>query len=99
MKPIRMLVPLMAAILYSCGDSASTQESVNYSVMTVRPDTVTLNELYSASIKGRHDIDIYPQVSGTITKVCQGRAAGEKRASSFHNRPSAIQGRNADCRG
>lgn len=70
MKPIRMLVPLMAAMLYSCGDSASTQESVNYSVMTVRPDTVTLNELYSASIKGRQDIEIYPQVYGTITKVC-----------------------------
>ena len=25
---------------------------------------------YSATIRGRQDIDIYPQVSGTLTKVC-----------------------------
>lgn len=70
MKPLFLLVPLMAAVISSCGESSSTQESVDYSVMTVKSDTVTLNELYSASIKGRQDIEIYPQVSGTITKVC-----------------------------
>lgn len=70
MKPLFLLVPLMAAVFSSCGKSSSTQESVNYSVMTVKTDTVTLNELYSASIRGRQDIEIYPQVSGTITKVC-----------------------------
>lgn len=70
MKPLFLLVPLMAAVFSSCGKSSSTQESVNYSIMTVKADTVTLNELYSASIKGRQDIEIYPQVSGTITKVC-----------------------------
>ena len=27
-------------------------------------------ESYSASIRGRQDIDIYPQVSGTISRLC-----------------------------
>ena len=29
-----------------------------------------ISSAYSATIRGRQDIDIYPQVSGTLTKVC-----------------------------
>ena len=39
-------------------------------VMTVAAKAVEINESYSASIQGRQDIDIYPQVSGTIEKLC-----------------------------
>lgn len=41
-----------------------------YPVMTVATDSVTIEESYSASIQGRQDIEIYPQVSGTIRRVC-----------------------------
>lgn len=41
-----------------------------YPVMTVATDSVTIEESYSASIRGRQDIEIYPQVSGTIRRVC-----------------------------
>lgn len=37
--------------------------------MTVAPDSVEIKESYSASIQGRQDIDIYPQVSGRIVKL------------------------------
>ena len=39
------------------------------SVMTVAAKAVEINESYSASIQGRQDIDIYPQISGTITEL------------------------------
>ncbi|GFZ40135.1 hemolysin D [Bacteroides nordii] len=41
-----------------------------YEVMTVSPSDRVLSSMYSATIRGRQDIEIYPQVSGTLTKVC-----------------------------
>lgn len=39
--------------------------------MTVAPtDEVTLLEKYSATIEGRQDVEIYPQVSGKLTRIC-----------------------------
>ena len=38
--------------------------------MTVFTSEKTLSNNYSASIRGKQDIDIYPQVSGFITKLC-----------------------------
>ncbi len=38
--------------------------------MTVKPSDINLSEVYPASIEGRQDIAIFPQVSGTISKVC-----------------------------
>lgn len=54
----------------ACHQAEPEQEEVNYSVMTVGKGEVTLNESYSASVQGRQDIEIYPQVSGTIQQVC-----------------------------
>lgn len=39
-------------------------------VMTVSAGPTEINESYSASIRGRQDIEIYPQVSGKITELC-----------------------------
>lgn len=61
---------LLPTVLGSCNDKQTVQEKINYSVMTVAPTAVTLNEPFSATIKGRQDIEIHPQISGTITKVC-----------------------------
>ena len=40
-----------------------------YEVMTLSPADRMISSTYSATIRGRQDIDIYPQVSGTLTKV------------------------------
>lgn len=61
---------LLAIIgLVSCGGGAY-DVALTYPVLTVAIDSVTLEESYSASIQGRQDIEIYPQVSGTIRRVC-----------------------------
>lgn len=54
----------------ACHQTEPEQEEVNYSVMTVGKGEVTLTESYSASVQGRQDIEIYPQVSGRIVKLC-----------------------------
>ncbi len=42
----------------------------NYAIMKVTPTDKELSTAYSATIRGRQDIDIYPQVSGMIEKLC-----------------------------
>ena len=41
-----------------------------YNLYTVSPTDRTIESNYSATIRGRQDIEIYPQVSGTLTKLC-----------------------------
>lgn len=53
-----------------CKEAPQAQTEAEYAVMTVTPSDRLLSSAYSATIRGRQDIDIYPQVSGTLTKVC-----------------------------
>ena len=39
-------------------------------VMVVSSRPVEFQETYSAAIRGRQDVDIIPQVSGRITRLC-----------------------------
>ena len=57
--------------LTSCKQSADTQVATgNYETMKVSTTDKALTTAYSATIRGRQDIEIYPQVSGTITELC-----------------------------
>ena len=63
--------------LTSCKQSAETQlPAGNYETMKVSTTDKALTTAYSATIRGRQDIDIYPQVSGTIQEFCV--SEGEK---------------------
>ena len=52
-----------------CKQAPPAQMETEYEVMTVVPADRMISSAYSATIRGRQDIDIYPQVSGTLTKV------------------------------
>lgn len=41
-----------------------------YEIMEVASQTVEIPESYTASIRGSQDVDIFPQISGTITRLC-----------------------------
>ena len=45
-------------------------KSSSYAVMQIEAVDKEFSSSYSATIRGRQDIDIYPQVSGTIEKLC-----------------------------
>lgn len=57
-------------VAMGCQQAPPAQTEVGYTVMTLAPESRTLASTYSATIRGRQDIEIYPQVSGTLTKVC-----------------------------
>ena len=53
----------------SCKQAPDAQLKPSYAIMKVAPADKELSSSYSATIRGRQDIDIYPQVSGTIEKL------------------------------
>lgn len=44
--------------------------AVPYKTLTVETDSRVLKSHYSATIQGRQDVDIYPQVGGTLQRLC-----------------------------
>ena len=65
---------MMSIALPSCGGSTQQgqeqqAQAMPYKTMSVSAGDRELEQSYSATIRGRQDIDIYPQVSGRLTQV------------------------------
>lgn len=63
---------VVCAVMSSCGKKAQVQQGMtapSIAVMTVTPGDAEYQSSYPASIQGKTDIAIRPQVSGYITKV------------------------------
>lgn len=73
-KDIKKVMPaavLGAMMLSSCGNKQQMQmPAANFETTKVQAKDLTLNETYSATIRGRQDIDVYPQVGGTLQQLC-----------------------------
>ena len=83
---MKKLVPaVLTAILFfgGCRNNAPETLSQEYAVIELTPSEVEISESYSASIRGRQDIDIYPQVSGTITQVSVKEGQQVKKGQSL----------------
>lgn len=56
--------------LTGCKNEQPKMDMGSYKTMTVKTESRVLPVRYSATIRGRQDIDIYPQVSGTLQRLC-----------------------------
>lgn len=63
-------VGFLCIIASSCKEQPAMTASNEYKVLKVSTANKLLSSAYSATIRGRQDIDIYPQVSGFITRLC-----------------------------
>ena len=61
---------MMALFISSCTGRSVSERTIDYPILVVTTGNETLYTSYSATIRGRQDIEIYPQISGKITKVC-----------------------------
>lgn len=61
------------------GDAPAAQPEAEYRVLTVSATDKVLTTSYSATIRGRQDIDIYPQVGGTLTRLCVSEGEAVRR--------------------
>lgn len=57
-------------VLVSCGNRDSGEESLTYKLLEIKPSDIHITNSYSASIKGKQDIKIIPNVSGYLNEVC-----------------------------
>lgn len=56
--------------LFSCKQRENQNNFSDYKTMTVKKESRTLYSNYTAVISGRQSVEIRPQVSGVITKIC-----------------------------
>lgn len=54
----------------SCGDAPAVSVTHHYETVTLGRSSRTFDSYYAATLKGRQDVEIRPQVSGTITEIC-----------------------------
>ncbi|MDE5981243.1 MAG: efflux RND transporter periplasmic adaptor subunit, partial [Bacteroidaceae bacterium] len=66
-KNVLFAVLAGVVVLTGCGKKEQGGlPAANFKTMKVEAKTVTMEDKYSATIRGRQDIDVYPQVSGTL---------------------------------
>ena len=71
MKSRIVLFAFCVALLSSCGNKGNDTGKVpEYAVQELQKTTADLMKAYPATIKGKQDVEIRPQVSGFITKLC-----------------------------
>lgn len=72
-KRTALLGVVFGVCMTSCGKKEQAQQeqtAPQIGYITVKKTSADLESLYPATIKGRKDVEIRPQVSGFITKVC-----------------------------
>lgn len=65
----QMIIFVCGLAVAGCKSEAPAMKETGYEVLTVQPTDRTLMSVYSATIRGRQDIEIFPQVGGFLTKV------------------------------
>ena len=63
-------VGIFCLMASACNEKPAATASNEYKTLKVTTSDKSLSSTYSATIRGRQDIDIYPQVSGFITRLC-----------------------------
>lgn len=61
-----------ASVIASCSDKTPQENQVSYKLLTIKRDSATLVSEYSARLTGRQVVEVRPQVSGLITRICIG---------------------------
>ena len=62
---------LLALIAFTSCREEQKQAPSSYPTMTVKKESRNLDSRYSAAIRGRQDIEIYPQVGNIVFKSMQ----------------------------
>ncbi len=84
MKKVSVFAAMACCLLlFSCGQSQQNHHESAYASMAVGTSDVRISETYPASIEGRQDIAIFPQVSGTISKVCVNEGQRVRKGQSL----------------
>lgn len=79
MKNSIYLMLCLLPLLSSCREGRREMPGEKYNTLTVSITNQTLQSEYPATIRGRQSVEVRPQVSGTITKICINEGDAVKR--------------------
>lgn len=81
----RLFIIALGITLFACGNQQQGRQAgvPEYAVITIEPSVSKLNSAYPARIKGRQDVEIRPNVSGFITKLCVDEGAVVKKGETL----------------
>lgn len=69
--------------LSSCGKKTQQETESTYKTITVAKSGTTLQKEYTATLQGVQSVEVRPQVSGTIKKICVQEGAHVKRGQAM----------------
>lgn len=78
-----LLLTACAVVVGGCKQVPPMQANHAYDLLTVTLADKALNSRYSATIQGRQDVEVRPQVSGVITEVCIAEGATVKKGQTL----------------
>ena len=67
---VKAAAAAFALAAVGCGQAPVAMGPAQYAVIEVSETSREIPSNYSATVRGRQDIDIYPQVGGTIAELC-----------------------------
>ena len=67
----------------ACAETITEQQAASYEALKITLSDTEVESRFAASVRGRQDIDIVPQVSGTISKVCVSEGAVVKEGDKL----------------
>ena len=65
-----LLIALVGLSVVACKQKTAEEETSDYKTLTVKAENRTLVQGYSARLEGRQVVEVRPQVSGLITRIC-----------------------------
>lgn len=80
--PFSLLLMLLI-IVCSCSEQKQKGGQTNYKTMTVERSDQTLTSLYTATLQGRQTVEIRPQVSGNIQRICIGEGDAVRKGQTL----------------
>ncbi|HUH18190.1 efflux RND transporter periplasmic adaptor subunit [Albibacterium sp.] len=98
-KPLSAFIIPALLLLSSCGenkgtDNAAGNQVMDFPVITIQPQSITLNSRYPATIEGEQNIEIRPKVDGFIEKIYVDEGATVRKGQPLFliNAPQYEQG-------
>ena len=75
MKQLIIFALVCLPLLCACGGSQQKEADATYKTLTVTQSDQILKSDYTATLRGRQYVEIRPQVSGIITRICKSAEA------------------------
>lgn len=82
-KIFNVIVMCSVVTFFACKEKAEKVATSEFPIMEVKAGDTEMTEAYSASIHGRQDVDVMPQVDGKIVRLCVSEGQHVKRGQTL----------------